>query len=81
MTGDFNLRLDDSQRKTSKAPRTFLETYGLKDTFMHLYPYSALNKEYIFPPKVNSDPSRLDYIFVSNKIISQPYNIKTNHFF
>ena len=51
LAGDFNLRLDEPHRKTSKALPTFLETHGLKDAYRQLFRSPVHNKGYTFPPK------------------------------
>ena len=80
LAGDFNLRLDETHRKTSKALKTFLETHGLKDAYRQIFKSTVHNKGFTFPPKKNSDPSRIDFFFISNKLISQPFNMQINHF-
>ena len=63
--GDLNTQLDSPNSKCSKI---FIKSHNIVDAFRESYPDINNQKGITYPKKGNSNPSRIDYIFMSKSL-------------
>ena len=66
--GDLNTQLDSPNSKCSKIFRDFIKSHNIVNTFRESYPDISNQKGTTYPKKGNSNPRRIDYIFMSKSL-------------
>ena len=78
LSGDFNQNLDtlpQSRKHAAKALNLNTSDHCLIDSFRLCYPDSNSNPGYTFISRPDQTPSRIDGIFISQKIFQNTHNI------
>ena len=68
--GDFNIFIDSPNHKTAATLRTFIDSLNLVDMYRHNYNDKTKYPGYSYLGRKDSNPSRIDLIFMSKKLVN-----------